>query len=465
MLNVLFPVITSFYVSRILLAYGVGLVSDANNNVSYFVILASLGISAYGIREIAKSSSNKEKTDKLFSELFIINSLLTIISLLAFAGFLFFVPAFRSNFWLYFIFGLLIILNVLNVDWLYQGLQQYKFIAIRSSIVKLISLVLLFVFVKKQSDIYIYALITIFATTGNYFLNIVFVRKYIRFSFKNVDLKAHIKPLLFLALCTISTELYARVDMTMLGAMCNKEMVAYYNYAHTAVNMVVVLNTALTAVILPRLSIYAESDKAEFDRLLKKGLNSIILISIPSFVGLIAVAEPLVLCWLGDDFAKTSSALMVLAFMIPLKSIGDIVCYQVMISFKKEKILMIAYFLTLSVNFVCNMILIPRLNVVGACIASIASEIVVFVLVLFFSKQYIAPKALDIKNLLITTLGSAIFYGAIFAFNYFIANKWVCLFVDVTIGIVIFLIVNILFKNKVFLSLVDTLVKRKYKAE
>ena len=65
LLSLIFPLITFPYASRILLPEGIGKVDFANSIIAYFILIASLGINTYAIREGAKVRDDKEKLSKI----------------------------------------------------------------------------------------------------------------------------------------------------------------------------------------------------------------------------------------------------------------------------------------------------------------------------------------------------------------------------------------------------------------
>ena len=138
--NILFPLIASMYISRILLADGVGRVSYAQNVVSYFTTFAALGLPVYGIREIAKARDNQNSLNEVFTELFLINAACTTISIILFALLLIITPEMRMELPLYLSCGLLLFLNYFNIDWLYQGIEEYVYISCRSILIKALML-------------------------------------------------------------------------------------------------------------------------------------------------------------------------------------------------------------------------------------------------------------------------------------------------------------------------------------
>ena len=458
-LNVIFPLISTSYVSRVLLADGVGRISAVQNNVSYFLILATLGIPAYGLREIAKNRDDINCRSAMFSELIIVNFILTIAAYSIFNIIVFRNNYFENEKYLYEIFGLTILLNVFNIDWLFQGLEEYQYIAVRSIAIKLFSLLLLFVFVKNKTDIYIYAVIQVLGTTGNYFFNVIKFSNYVRLSFKNINISRHIKSLLYLALGSISTELYAKMDITMLDYLKSSAIVGCYANSQKIANLIITTLVAVTAVFLPRLSFLFEKDKKAYNSLLRMGFDLMVSISIPACVGLIIVSKPLVVSFLGEDFSNAATTLAILSFMIPLKCIGDLICYQVMMCAKQEKLLVKSYFMTMVVNLINNLLLIPRFGAEGAAIASVISELLAFVFVLFYSRTYFEFDS--IKTVVLkTALCTVIMGGAVSIVARMPVNAYLKLILEGCVGVIVFIIACCVTKHETVLRYIN-IIKRK----
>ena len=212
--NILFPFITSIYVSRILLPVGVGKVASAQNIASYFVTAAALGLPSYGVREFAKVREDTAKKNSLFTELFIINLISTTISLIAYIFVLILNNGFNGEGALYICCGLAIFFNYLNIDWIYQGLEEYGYITGRSVVIKCISLALLVVFVKTREDYVAYALLTSLALGGNYIFNVIHARKMVGFTLVNLKIRKHIKPIVFIAGIIFMSTIYNKIDIT-----------------------------------------------------------------------------------------------------------------------------------------------------------------------------------------------------------------------------------------------------------
>lgn len=449
-LNVFFPLITYMYVARILHPEGIGFVSAAQNNVSYFSIIASLGIPAYGIREIAKVRDSSSDLNKVFSELLLLNAFFTIISFILLVVSIIAIPLFNAHSLLYSICGFTVVLNFINVEWLYRGMEDFSYIAIRNFIVKIFSLVLLVFMVRSSEDVYNFALVSILATSGNNIFNIIHSRKYVSITFKNLSFKRHLKALLFLVFCSISTELYARIDITMLNIMQNDTQVGLYSYAHRIVLLVTTFLMSVTTVFLPRLSYYYEHKRDEFERLVHLGFNMMIFLSFPISSSLLFTSTSIIKLLFGVQFEPASIILNVFLIMIPIKCVGDIVCYQVMMCARRESLLMKAYFYVVFINFVCNIILIPKFSACGAAMASVISELFAFLFVFLYSSK-IMKFHVDRKNLVMSIFFSILIGGISFILNRYFQNDFLVVLCTILFGTLIYIAGNCALGNTFFL--------------
>lgn len=449
LLNILFPLISSGYVARILTPDGIGRHAAVQNNVSYFVVLGSLGIQAYATREIAKRKDDRKGRDKLFSEMMIINAFMTVAAIIIFVVCLAFAPVFKAEIKMYLICSIALLFNFINVDWYFQGTEDFRFIAIRSFVIKALMMGAVFIFINTPEDLYKYALICVLANGGNYLINIIYACRTTKISLKKANVKRHLKALVFLALCAVSAELHARIDITMLDLLSNNQNVAFYTYAQKIIFLTVTTISAITAVFLPRLSYLYETDKEKFNKLTKFGLDLMIFISFPAGIGLTCVSYPLIRLWFGTDYLFSAFCLIVLALMIPFKCIGDIVCYQVMLCAGQELKLMISYFIIVVVNFISNLFLIPRIGSLGASISALFSEVFGFILIFVLAKKYLSFKS-DKKNLIKVILSTFLMFVVLVVYEFFVKSVMVSLFGGVLVGGSFYIILNILFKNKFF---------------
>ncbi len=375
--NVIFSLVSSIYVSRILQPEGVGKYSYALTFATYFVTLASLGIQVYGIREIAKVRDNSEAKNKVFSELFLINLVTSCIALAVYIFVIYQVRTYKEDIGLYLRLGLLIAANILNIDWLYKGEEAYDYITIRSIIIKICSLVLLVLWVHDASDIYHYADITVLASCGNYIYNVLHAKRIVRFTLKDLQFARHMKPNFILAVSFFFGELYNKIDITMLGMFSTDYAVGIYSNAHKIVNIVISCCIAATGTFLPRLSSVMKADKQSAAGIVNKGLDILIFLCVPFALGLCAISSRTVLLLYGEAFSDAAITINVLAALVFIRGIGDLVCYQLLIAAGKERLRIPANMITAILNISMNSLLIPVLCENGAALASVLSELFV----------------------------------------------------------------------------------------
>lgn len=390
LVTALYPLVAVTYVSHILQAERMGMVSYAQNIVSYFAVFAALGLPSYGVREIAKLGEKKQERSKIFFELFIINALATTLSYLAYLALVNAVPKFYSNKSLYMIAGIQILLNYINVDWFFQGIEEYKYISIRSIVVKIAALILLPVFIHTPDDYINYALIYCLAIAGNNIFNIVKIRNYLEYRRIHYSILPHLKAIVVLLGVSIAVEIYVMIDTTMLGIFCNDEIVGCYSNAIKLTRMVNSIAAALGAVLMPRLSkIYQDKDLGKYNELVNSGVKVMLIIAIPAAVGLIVLSSPIVYLFFGESFAQAIPLLRILALMIPVVVCNTILGGQVLVTVNRENKYIVCVSAAAVINVVLNGLFIPRFGATSAAVASLISEMVALGMYLWVSKDII----------------------------------------------------------------------------
>lgn len=461
--NIIFPLIISMYVSRVLNPDGIGQVSYAQNIASYFVTFAALGIPTLGIREIAKVNKDQLNKNRVFTELFLINAVTTACSTILYLVLIFFTPAFRNDIFLFLCYSLQIFMNLFNIDWLYQGSEDYVYIAKRSILIKLASLVATVYFVKTRNDYILYALISVLSITANYIFNILHSSVYVKFDFSGLNISRYLKPLLILGISILMSSLYSKVDITMLGSMTNQTDTGLYSNSHKIIDIITTLCISISAVFLPRLSFYYQNDKREFYNLINYGIEILSFITIPMSVGLFILAPEAISIMYGDSFAPAATTIRIFVPLIIIKSFGNLICYQLVIATGNEKKRLPAYFIAAITNIILNAILIPEFSQDGAAIASVVSEILVNGIQLFAMIK-ILDLQVSIKPFFQAIVASFVMANIILLFKSIISDGLLRAVICVILGTLVYFIVNIILRNAIILQLMDRL-ERKFTHE
>lgn len=373
-LDLVLQIIITAYCSRILKAGGVGQVAYVQSIVSYFMIFADFGMFNYGIRETAKIRGSQGKLSKMFSELAAINAFLTTAVLAAYILSIHFLCERSADIPLFAACGVSIFVHYLAVEWLYHGQEEYLYIAGRNLFVKLLSLGAVFMLVRAREDDVKYALIVSLAGGLIGIFNLCRLHKYVKLSFRGLSLKKHIRPLGILAVNDLFTELYMKIDITMLGIISTKRETGYYYNANMAVRMIRTICSSALTVWYPRLSLCYKTDRKEFDRLLLYGIKLTIFIAFPASAGIFILAPQIITVVFGRLFLPAVRTFRILSLLFLVQSAADII-YQVLMVTGNERKRLPVLALGTAGNVLLNSFLISGWGDCGAAVATVICEV------------------------------------------------------------------------------------------
>ena len=389
MSSFIFPLITFPYVSRVLLPDGTGKVSFATSVITYFAMFAQLGIPTYGIRACAKVRDDRKKLSKTVQELFCINLLMTVVAYIAFGIALLTVPRLQQDKTLFVIISLTMIFNAIGMEWLYKALEQYTYITVRSIVFKFVALIAMFVFVRQKADYVVYGAITILASSASNIFNFINIHKYVDMKVsEKLQIKKHLKPVLVFFAMSCATTIYTHLDTVMLGFMKTDTDVGYYNAAVKIKTILVTVVTSLGTVLLPRVSYYIEKGMMEeFWKTARKAMNFVVMFSVPLFIFFILLAREGVYFLSGNAFEGAVIPMQIIMPTLLFIGMTNIMGIQMLVPMGKEKFVLYSEIAGAIVDLVLNMILIPRYAAAGAAIGTMAAEIVVWIVQLYFMRE------------------------------------------------------------------------------
>jgi O-antigen/teichoic acid export membrane protein len=423
-MNLLFPLITFTYASRIFLSAGMGQIEFSKSFVTYFNLLAMLGITNYGTREGAKVRDDKQKLSILSVELLILNSISFVIAYAIFIVVINVVPVLAIYRLPLLIYSSTILLNVIGIEWLYNAVEDYQYIAIRSFVIQILSLLLMFIFVHKASDLWKYVLIQALATSGNCILNFINSRKYISFKLvTSLNVKKHIKPVLVLFCMTVFIQIFTHMDSTMLGLMTSDEYVGLYSASNKMTAMVAALVTAISMVAMPRIAYYV--DHNDWDRiraLISDIIGILLMIGIPATMGMIILSKEIINIFCGSAFDGANLASKIMSLRIILVPMNSFIVLHLFIPLGKERQNLVSTGLAAVTNLIINYIFIPKYFHLGAACATVMAESIELVINIVFLSQIVrlGPVFKDVWKYVIASVSIIPIYWVI---NYFIKNS------------------------------------------
>lgn len=385
------PLITVPYVSRILGKEGIGVYSYTLSIVQYFIILGTLGVSMYGNREIAYVRDDKEKMSKTFWSITFLKIMTTSIALLLYI----IIFGFNKQYgFIYLIQSINIIAAMIDISWLYMGLEDFKKTVTRNLIVKVICVMCIFIFVKNYNDLHKYVLINAFMSLfGNLVMWIYVPKVVLRIKIKFNNIKYHLIPALKLFIPQIAIQIYAVLDKTMLGILANTAEVGLYEQSQKIIVLVLGLVTSLGVVMLPRMSnTFANGDIKKVNRYFNTSLQGVAYISIPMAFGLASISKEFVPWFFGPDFGSVSYLIMILTPILFLIAISNVLGIQYLLPTNRTKEFTMSVTIGAIINVVINLILIPKYKAVGSCISTVIAEFAVTFVQYIFLKDSINVK-------------------------------------------------------------------------
>lgn len=375
--SVLTPIITTPYLSRVIGAGGNGVFSFTQSVVNYFVLFAVLGMSSYGVRAIAECGADRPKRSDVFWNAF---SLICSTGSLVVVAYIVYVILWgRSYFFLYCIWGLWVIGSVLDVSWLFFGMQTFSIPTAGNFITKVLSVVIILCFVKTPHDVWAYVL----AIAGSNFLNSVipwfFVRRHVDFVRPRWShMRTHLKPLLVLFVPVIAISIYSMLDKIMLGILTTVKQVGFFDYAQKISQLPLSIITALGAAVLPRMSqIMGQGHREQGKRLVSITMWFMLACAFALSFGIVGIAPVFCPAFFGKGYDAVVPLMSVLAFVIPTICVTNVIGNQYMLPCHKDRQYTISVCVGAVVNVVANLISIPFLGAMGAAVGSVASELAV----------------------------------------------------------------------------------------
>lgn len=455
--GIVFPLITFPYISRILGAENVGKINFSNSIVSYISLVASLGVTTYAVREGSKVKANQEKYNIIASQLFSINIVSTLVSYLVMLLLIGSIGTLDEYRLLIIIQSSTVMFSTLGAEWVNTSFEDFKYIAIRTITIQLMSLLLMFVFVQEEKDYIVYALISMLASSGANIINIFYREKHckIRFTTK-MEAKKHLPQILLLFSMILSQTIYVNSDVTMLGFIRGDYEVGLYSTSVKIYSLVNSVIASIAWVVMPQLSaLYSKKDYENINKLLKYSLNYIIVLGVPCFAGINAIAPQLIETIAGKEYLGATTSLRILSFSLIFSLLGGFVGNIIMLPSGREKICLRTCIVSALTNLVANCILIPRWGLNGAAFTTALAEMIG--LIIISSK---IEKEIEIENL--TEMIKAPSIGAVLIFLYAICikiniyNSYAVTIITILGSIAIYILTLWILKNKFFVDLCNT---------
>ncbi len=378
--GILVPIVTLPYLSRTLQADGMGEYSFAYSVSYYFYIFIRLGLHNYGNRTIAYVRDDANVLSKTFWDIYAFQFLWGAFVSIVYLVYCFFYAPITL---LALVFFLVVVSGAVDLSWVLYGLEEFRIASVRDLLIKILTTVSIFFFVKEKGDVWKYALIYSSGFLIAQLLSVVIVAKKIRFVRPRLnDVISHIKPNFILFLPTVAVSVYKTMDKIMLGTMTGEEELGYYHSSENIIMVPLALITALGTVMLPRMSnLFSKGDvgKKEAKEMFDNSMVFAMFISTSICVGIMTVSREFVPLFFGSGFEKCIMIFQVLLPSCIFLAFANVIRTQYLLPKHKDFIFVSSLFTGAVTNVMLNLILIPRYASIGASVGTLAAEIVVCV--------------------------------------------------------------------------------------
>ena len=458
LLLIILPIITTPYVTRVFSSNDLGTYSFFNSIVTYFLLLATLGVANYGTKEI---SGDRKIIRKNFWGIYTLQLGAAICSFVLYVMLCLTLPAMKNP--VAYILGFSLVSKGLDISWLFQGLEDFRKITVRNITVKLAGVISIFLFIKSADDLYLYVFfLTIFELLGQLSMWMP-AREFIgKPHFDLMYAKRHLKPVILLFLPQIAISLYVTLDSTMLGALASTRDVGIYDQSLKIVNILLTLVTSLGSVMLPRVSnLLSSGDHKAVNKMHEMSFLIYNLVIFPIMLGMLIVNDDFVNFFLGQDFQEARFAIAIMIFRMFFIGWTNIMGIQILIPHNKNKEFMLSTTIPAIVSVGLNLLLLPKLGYIGASIVSVLTEVLVWLIQLFYTRSYLREVPI-IGSLIKIIISSGVMYGILLFIKQFLnVSAMINVGLYAVLGAIIYVSLILIFKVIDLSKLKQQLLKNK----
>ena len=388
--NYLFPLITFPYVSRVLHADNVGLCGFVDGIINYLVLFSMLGIGSYGVREIARCGEDKERRNEVFSSLLSLNIVFTILAVALLVFSTLYIDRLQPYREFLGIGVLKLIFNTFLIEWFFRGIEQFKYISLRTVAVNACYVISVLLLVHDDGDTNLYYLLTTLVVVANAILNILFSRRHCRFSIKRARPRRHLASVFSFGYYTILTSMYTTFNVVFLGFVSTDSEAGFFVTSTKLYTIIMAAFGAFTTVMVPRISaMLASGEKSKLQVVADDTFDLLFLVSVPMIIFGLIFAPEVIDFVAGDGYEGAILPFRIIIFLLLIVGMEQIVIQQFLMATTSNRSIMIVSTVGAVIGISANLLLTPTYGAVGSAIAWATSEVCVLVVGSFLMKWHL----------------------------------------------------------------------------
>lgn len=450
----IFTFFTFPYISRILGVENVGIVNFIDNTVNYFLLFAMMGVNTLGVRAIASSKENQEQRNIAFSNVIGINLIFTVAAFIVYCLCIIYIPRFNLHKDLFLVGGVKFIFSIFVIEWFYTGIENFKYITVRSIIIRILYVIAIFLTIKKKEDYLLYYIITTSVIVLNAIINLLYSHRFVKIKLREVFSFKYFRENITLGVYSIMTSMYLTFNVILLGLITNNVEVGYYTTAFKLYTIILSFFSAFTNVMLPRMSaVMTMHDDSQINQLIKKSFSCIFMFSVPMIVCSIIMAPDIIYVISGPGYEGAILSMQIIMPAILCVGIAQILAVQILIPLKRDNILLKTSVFGAIIGLITNLLFVPVLKSVGSAVVLLVSEFsVTMVYILYSIKTHLVSIPFNelIRSLVLSIPSIVICIIS----QYYIGNSYCKVAIAVSGSIFIWIIVNYKY-NRAFRSLIS----------
>lgn len=380
--------VMTIILARYLGVKGFGTYSFVLAFVWVFQILADSGLSNIMIREIAV------KRDDFAHQIGVIKSLIWILSVVVFAliysaaNIMTLDPAVRKAIY---VMGLAVLATVHAVGYssIFRAMEEMEYNAVGFVLHKILLLGLIVLVIRLRLGLIEISAVYLFSNLFLWFFYFVVVsRRYQRPRMVH-DLKAwkyFITEAMPVGISSILRKVSWQVDILILSAIGSVSSVGLFSAPYKIIQSLNFVPFTLSMSLFPLFSRLAKNSHEELLSVYERNLRFMWLMSIPVVVILAALSHQIVSLFFGAKFLGSVPALRILGmsviFLFPTAQF-----IYLFSALGKQRLYTFSSVLCLIINVIADILLIPWLDYIGACVGTLIAEISLFAIGVFFIKK------------------------------------------------------------------------------
>lgn len=446
--QIVLPLLTTPYISRVLGPSGVGINSYTNSVVNAFILLGTLGFNIYGQQAIAINRDDQEILPKVFWGIFFSRTILLFLSLLFYLIFVFFFLNNKKYFVFFLAQSVTYLSVILDNSWFFIGIENFKKVVIRNIVIKISLLIFMFIFVRNPQDTLSYInLLNIISALSSLTLWYKFpLIKKISFSFfERHDFLNNVFQAAKLFLPELAVQTYLVGNKIILGYDKGSVQAGLFENSSKIITMILTLVTSIGTVTLPNLTkSYAKKRQKDFFQIIDNSFTFLNSLSVPMCFGLVLTSSEVANIFFGSSFSDSNLLLIILSPVFIFNSWSTITGYQFLLSTKQVGKYTFSTVASAILSFVSCLLLVPKLGAIGAAISLLLAEFSISILqiILTFKDIDYFPVFIDfLKYFISAAISFALTYAVISILNF--QNNFVIIIDFILFPAIYFLFISI----------------------